>query len=300
MKIAAITVTQNDGFKFKEWVEYYQEYKDELFMHIIVDNNSEEKYFELVKKTFVDSIIIRRPINGGATGAYNDGIQRALENSAVDSILLIGNDVRIKKGSTTILHEYLFSNPAFGMVSPILFKKDSDIVECYGCDLTYLQFMKTLNAGDHIKDIKDEDRIVTLLPGGMNLSTRKFYETVGLQDDKLFLYWDEFDIYCRAKKAGFKMAATKRALAWHQHINPNNLSRRPLYVPLLGARNYVYLMKKHYSVSKCLWFLMLYAGSLSVNSIRTIRDQRSRVHYKYSFLGFFRGLSNNMSNDFLY
>lgn len=298
MKIAAITVTQNDGFKFKEWAEYYQEYKNELFMHIIVDNNSEEKYFELVKETFVDSIIIRRPINGGATGAYNDGIRRALENEDVDTILLVGNDVRIEKDSITILYEYLFSNPTFGMVSPVLLKKDSDIIECYGCDLKYLQFMKSLNAGDPVKDVKDEDRIVTLLPGGMNLSTRKFYETVGLQDEKLFLYWDEYDMYCRAKNAGFKMAATKRALAWHQHINPNNSSRRPLYVPLLGARNYVYLMKKHYGVVKRLKFLTLYAGSLLVNSIRTIGDQKSRRHYKYSFIGFFRGLSNNMSNDF--
>ena len=95
MNIAAITITYNDGYKFKEWVEHYQEYKSELYLHIIVDNGSEDEYMAQLKSTFTDSIIIERGKNGGCTHAYNDGIRYALNDKHVDAIMLIGNDIKL-------------------------------------------------------------------------------------------------------------------------------------------------------------------------------------------------------------
>ena len=37
MNVAAITITYNDDYKFTEWLGHYQEYKDELYLHIVVD-----------------------------------------------------------------------------------------------------------------------------------------------------------------------------------------------------------------------------------------------------------------------
>ncbi len=44
MKIAAITVTYNDDYKFDEWFQHYSEYKNELSQHIIVDNGSNKAF----------------------------------------------------------------------------------------------------------------------------------------------------------------------------------------------------------------------------------------------------------------
>ena len=38
MKIAAITLTRNDDFRLVPWKMYFQDYKDELYEHIVVDN----------------------------------------------------------------------------------------------------------------------------------------------------------------------------------------------------------------------------------------------------------------------
>ena len=43
MNVAAITITYNDDYKFTEWLGHYQEYKDELYLHIVVDNHSCEE-----------------------------------------------------------------------------------------------------------------------------------------------------------------------------------------------------------------------------------------------------------------
>ena len=44
MRVAAITITLNDDYKFEEWCKYYEEYKDEIYLHIIVDNGSKPTY----------------------------------------------------------------------------------------------------------------------------------------------------------------------------------------------------------------------------------------------------------------
>ena len=41
MKIAAITLTMNDdGERLEQWKRFYEGYKDDLYLHVIVDNAS--------------------------------------------------------------------------------------------------------------------------------------------------------------------------------------------------------------------------------------------------------------------
>ena len=89
MKIAAITVYYNEPNRINNWKKYYLDYKDDLFLHIIVDNGSDIDNFEILKLSFPDSIIIRREQNDGLTCAYNEGIKYALLNKYVDSIMHI-------------------------------------------------------------------------------------------------------------------------------------------------------------------------------------------------------------------
>ena len=201
MKIAAITITQNDGYKFKEWCEHYEEYKDVLYLHIIVDNKSNPDYLQKVKDYFTSSVIIERSSNGGCTGAYNDGIQEALKDKDVDSVMLVGNDIKISAEDVKELHRFLYSNEEYGMVSPILLSPGSDIIECYGSQLNAIGIDKRPFVGIHANDESlPPYREAEYVTGGMSLSKREFYEKVGLQDDNLFMYADELDMYYRAKK----------------------------------------------------------------------------------------------------
>lgn len=247
MHIAAIAITFNDGFKFREWVDHYSLYKDELYKNIIVDNGSDPRYLELVENTFTDSHIIKRQSNGGCTGAYNDGIRFALKDPKVDAIMLIGNDIKLEKGGVTKLYNFLYSNTQYGMVGPVVLKKDSNLVEIYGGKIN----PRTLTF-DHlfvnipVSDVSDSIVLADSLPGGMNMARRSFYEIVGLQDEYLFMYSDEIDTGIRARKHNLLMAATKDVLSWHQHINPGKAAVRSPLAGFLWGRNEVYLAKKHF------------------------------------------------------
>lgn len=298
MKIAGITMTMNDDFKFMEWCKWYEEYKDELYIHIVVDNASDPSYLKKVKEYFKDSIIIERHSNGGCTAAYNDGIKKALEYKEVDAIALCGNDCRFKKGALTEMYQFLFSKPEYGMVGGVVFKKDSDIVEDYGDTVNCIGIPKINFRNCKYEDLPDSLE-VSYVPGGINMSKREFYEKVGLQDENLFMYNDEVDMYYRAKKAGYVEAVTKKALTWHQHIpNPVVAGMRDK-MSFLNGRNRVYIIKKHkLGMSGALYFLYCFMMETLI-LFRDIKDKGTRTSYCNKVRGFYAGFRNNMDNSFL-
>lgn len=295
MKIAAITITYNDDYKLNEWVDHYKIYKDELFLHIIVDNSSSIEYLKDLENKFKESVFIKRISNGGCTIAYNDGIRYALANKNVDAIMLIGNDVHLEKSGLTKLASFLTSNDKYGMVAPIMFVKDSQVIEDFGSKITKCLYMYPVDYGKTIDTLKCVSKEVASVMGGMNLATRSFYEKIGLQDENLFMYSDEVDIGLRAKEAGYKLAVTSEVKSWHQHINPQGKSSRYPFTSYLMGRNKVYLAQKHYGgfrgfiqfIYHCLLF---FRGFLP-----HIFNAQARIDRYYFLWGSYNGLKKNMN-----
>lgn len=293
MKIASITVTMNDWHSVHQWTEYYNQYKNYIYKHIIVDNGSSKEYLKLLKELFPGSIIIERVENGGTTRAYNDGIKLALSDVLVDSIFLIANDIKLEDDLITVLHKKLFENETVGMIAPIMLLKDSNNIESYG------MMMKTKVSLDNIynkKSLTNDlpiEMIVDMVPGGMHLSKRELYEKVGLQDDSLFMYSDEVDWAIRMKKNNYKVLITRSVLCWHQHINSDGKKKgRNKLVFFLQARNKLLLAYKHYN------FLVVLETLFKVNVMKTpytIRRSVLNVNpnlFIYYLIGTFYGFFN--------
>jgi GT2 family glycosyltransferase len=296
MKVAVITVTYNDSFKHKEWVEYFQLYKNELYLHIIVDNGSKPEYIKLVENTFSDSYLIKRKTNGGCTGAYNNGISYALLDKEVDAIMLIGNDIKLEPGGLTILYNLLFSKTNYGMVAPIILKKDSNYIESVGCSISKKLYLTEPHIDEDVNSLNSEIYEFEAVAGGMNLAKREFYEIIGLQDEKLFMYSDEVDMGLRAKKNGYKMAVSKSVKSWHQHINLDNSSIRRPYSGFLIARNKVYLAKKHFGFMKSL-YVFGYQMKTFISFLNAgLFDKNKLIFSFYFLLGACCGLFGIMKN----
>ena len=292
MKIAAISICMNDSFKTNEWFQHYQQYKQALYKHIIVDNASEKEYIELVKELFCDSIIIHRAQNGGSTAAYNDGIKLALQDPLVDSILLIANDIKLSNNALEVLHKKLYESDKVIMISPVMLCKDSDnLIESYGASIKSGIILKSFDTGSILSESLPLNRIVDIVPGGMSLSKRKLYETVGLQDESLFMYSDEIDMGIRIRKLGYKVSVTREVLCWHQHLNQIGGSRDG-FSYFLQARNKLLLGYKHYTI-----FWVIYTF-LTVNClkipfvIRRAFIERKLKFILYYLIGSFCGLFN--------
>ena len=140
MKIASVTLFCNEGFRLNPWVRYFSEYKDDIYLQIIVNNGNPEDTI-LLKSAFPDAVVLfsKTP---NMIASYNLAIKYILEKTDADSILQITNDLRIEKGGLAQIHEILFREQQYGMISPILLKKDSEIVENYGAEIDFSNITK--------------------------------------------------------------------------------------------------------------------------------------------------------------
>jgi len=303
MNIALITITRNDDCRFREWVNHYKEYKDELYLHLIVDNDSTPEYQDLLRKTFPDSIIIELGYNGGCTSAYNAGIKYALSNKKVDAISLLGNDIRMPKGEITKLYDFLFSNDNYGMVFPIVLRPiiGNDRVNSFGNAIDR-KTMRMIDQNHKMLISSLPDMLICETgPGGCNMSKPFFYEKVGLQDEKMFMYSDEVEMGIRAKKVGVTMAITKNAVAWHMHINQKGKTNRSTFTPFLIARNKIYVAKKHFGRKEIFTTLCFWSKIAVIGMVSSIIHSKGidSIIYSFNYLkGLWAGITNNMKNNF--
>ena len=297
MKVAVITVTRNDIYRFEEWCQYYEEYKKDIYLHIIVDDASDIEYSNKIKEYFKDSLIIRRDKNGGSNAALNDAISHILTNNKeVDAIFVLDNDIKLKEGCIEALYNYLYSDEKLGMVGPLVLRKDSDIIEDFGVRLTMVDTV-FINSGDKAELIpQNKTMYVDVVPGGINMCKRSYYENVGLQDETIFMYCDERDMAFRTKKAGLFNGVTSSAVAWHQHKYCPPVGKR-LRSMFLLSRNRIYLQKKHKGFFAALILFLWNSLIISLVIIKYIKDPQKIKDYKERMRGNLCGILGNMDNS---
>lgn len=246
MKIAVITLFCREWFRAEAWKQYYDGYKDDVYLHVIV-NNGDADDTEKLKETFPDSLVLRSE-TPNMMASYNLALAEVLRHPEVDAIAQIVNDIRLSPGALGVLYAYLMGEPGLAMVSPVLLKKDSDIVDSLGCTIhpKFLSFVHNA-VGRPLEEIGIQERFVTALPAGIVLARRDLYEQFGFQDEALMMYADEIDMGIRVAKLGYRLGATSAAQAWHQHVNPGGKAVRSMNAAFFMGRNPVYIARKYYS-----------------------------------------------------
>lgn len=290
-------MTYNDGYKLKEWIDHYNQYKGQLDYYVVVDNGSKKGYVEALEEAFREEVLIKRTSNGGCTAAYNDGIRYILENTDADAIVIIANDFKLKDDCLKIMYEYLYSDDLLGIVSTAVLAKDSTKVDNYGHKVNKYKVIE-LEKGKDLSDLQPPNKYTDLVTGGFYMAKRKFYEEVGLQDENLFMYGDEFDTSIRTKKAGFKTGVTCETYGWHWHINEPNVTGRKPASNYLIARNRIYVSRKHFGIEMVLgsfWYFSLRQFFVLATS-GIINGKKDRFEKAwYSLIGGINGLKGDMT-----
>lgn len=133
MKIACITVFCNEKFRLDNWKYYFSEYKDDISMHVIVNNGNKEDT-KILHEIFPDSIILESE-GSNLVRAYNIGTKYILKDKSIDAIMQITNDIKFKKGGIAELYKLLYSDKNIAVSGPVLLEKDSNRVEVFGIDV---------------------------------------------------------------------------------------------------------------------------------------------------------------------
>ncbi len=295
MNIATITLFCKERFRIEKWIEYYKEYKEDIYLHVIV-NNGDVEDTDYLKSLFPESLVLYCPTNN-LVASYNWGLKEILNHQEIDAIAQITNDIKLSDKGLSELYNFLYSNPKYGMVSPILFEKDSFIINQYGStiDMQIMSFNHNLQ-GFHLSDVKQTVMECSGLPAGINLAKREIYEKVGLQDENIIMYCDETDIDIRIAKEGYLLAVTSDVHAWHQHTFAPGKQVRNNYAAYYMGRNHIYIARKYFGGKILLQTILHYVQKSVCFLCACVVHHKSKEEFLYNwyfFKGVWAGIRNN-------
>lgn len=299
MKIATITVFCNERFRVPKWKEYYNGYKDDIYLHVIV-NNGDTRDTSFLKEEFPNSLVLSCPSNN-LLAAYNLGLTEVLKDDSVDAISQITNDIKLSRNAYSLLYERLYNDDILVMVSPVLLNKDSEYIDLMGADINFdTMAFNHIHIGERLDNVKQDKIICTGLPAGIFLAKRCFYEKYGFQDENIFMYSDEVDMGIKTQKAGKLMACYKDICAWHQHENrPGSNTRSPLASYFCG-RNPIYIAKKYHQKKKIVCTILYHILRSVKLFLACIIHNKIKEDYIYAyafFKGTIAGIFNKMNNQ---
>ncbi len=199
--------------------------------------------------------LIQNERNLGFAGGNNVGIKYLLNERETDFIFLLNNDVLVSKDFLKPLIMEMKNNKKIGIIGPKIYYYDDPLkIYCAGCDIS-CSLLKGVIINERGKNNIDKgqyDKVEDVgYISGCCLGIRKeVVETVGLMDERFFLYFEETDWILRIKQFGWRVIYTPKSIVWHKgsHTIGEDNPFRVYYI----IRNKLLLSQK--VLKKKLWF----------------------------------------------
>lgn len=175
---------------------------------VVLDNSSTDDSVARIREAHPDVTLIETGANLGFAGGNNVGIRYALDRGA-DYIWLLNNDTKVFANTLEALVTVAEDDHTIGILgSPIYEMDEPEILQTWG--------------GGHINMVlgratrcKKGD-IPDYVTGASMFVRGKVFDTVGLLDDKFFMYWEDADFSLRATKYGWKIYVEPQARVLHK------------------------------------------------------------------------------------
>jgi len=185
---------------------------------ILIDNASEDKSIEIVKKCFPDIRIIPLDKNYGPALARNQGFKE----SSSDEILFLDNDVVLAPGFIENLLKALESNPGTAAAMPqVYFADQQQRIQYNGADSHFLGLMSLEQSEHPANKVRKIGSIVT----ACFWVDRKHWREENPFDDSFFFNYEDHDFGIRTRIKGLEIISITSAHCFHKE-GTQGLSRR--------------------------------------------------------------------------
>ena len=287
MKVAGVSLTYNDDYKFDEWYNHYKNYKDDLFIHIVVDNNSHDFSGFKIQNEFPEIEFIQNKINLGFTGANNVAIKWAIKNN-YEYTMLLNNDTEVDKYFLNYLITTFDNDPLIGAVQPLILEYDNKNIIWNGGGTIDFKFGRFLNPNKGLSKFNFKTlNKVEWISGCCFMIKSDVIKKVGMLDDFFFVYFEDADLSLRINRSGFKLYVENKSLIYHHEgkswisANKNNEGYISPKTHYLNIRNHIYILKKFknnfniifsiiFQIAKISGYLIYFTSRLRFNKLKKV------------------------------
>jgi GT2 family glycosyltransferase len=170
------------------------------------------------------------PRNVGYAGAMNMGVRRWLADD-IKWILLLTHEVVIRRGALRRMLQAAVSDEQLGIVGPALRDREA------GCVFSYGGRQQPDGRVNHITELPPAGpggvARCAWVDGSVLLVRAAALSTVGMFEERFFMYFEEVDLCLRVRRAGWEVGVALDAVV---ETSPG-FSQRPLAFAYLMARN---------------------------------------------------------------
>jgi len=194
----------------------------ENYKILLIDNHSTDDSVSAIKHSFPDLEVIVNGDNLGYAEGNNVGIRHVLNGNA-EYVLLLNNDTIVDPEFLSNMIKTAESESGIGIVGPKIyyykFNGKDNVINSVGGTINYytgtvsLYGFKEVDEGQY-----DLAQKVDYVEGACILIKRDVFDRIGYLNPKYFMYWEETDFCTRARKAGFKVITSPKAVIWHKSI----------------------------------------------------------------------------------
>jgi len=266
-KVGLVTITFNGEGVIDGFLDAVANQDYPNFTLYVIDNNSADQTLNKINdaKNRFELSLIENNFNNGVAGGNNQGIKKALEEGC-DYIVLINNDTEFESSLITKLMEKAKSTSYNIIVPKMMYYDEPDVLWFAGGFFNKRMGYMNYHVGMGEKDENQyHEREITYAPTCCVLIHKSVFETVGLMDEKYFVYFDDTDFWFRVLKNGkYKMLYISDVQFYHKvgSLTKSKIGHRKKFkfsdfVMRFNTRNRVYYLKKQKSVLAFLniiWF----------------------------------------------
>lgn len=213
---------------------------------ILVDNNSHDDSVALLEQYIAKSKtpihFIKNGVNSGFTGGNNIGFSYALEQG-YEYIGTLNPDATADTYWTTSLLTELDTYKDVGITTGILARSDKKTVDTTAEQYTTWGIPGPRGRDSLLADAPKDAEYVFGSTGGGFIARADMLRSIGLFDEKFFMYFEDVDLSFRAQLAGYKVRYTPGAIAYHKlSASTNKVPGLAVYntfknLPMLYVKN---------------------------------------------------------------
>ncbi len=261
------------------------------FKVLLLDNGSPDHSGDAIARTFGEFSFLSLPQNLGFAGGSNAGINFCLERGA-DWVWLLNNDTRVDPQSLSLLMIQARKNATAGALGAMVFTPAGDEYVASGLGEIDFGRAKTLMR----KEVPPETEALSCQwLSGCNLLLRSTaFKSVNGFDEAYFLYFEDTDLCCRLREAGWQCLLVPAARVEHiggaSTEGSLNTWRSYYY-----TRNRLLFFRRHLKGSKSASAYFHIAGHLLRHSlVLPWRGEKGRRQLKAELLGLRDYLQNKL------
>ena len=218
---------------------------------IVFDNASNDGSIAMMKKFVkthtIPSSITFKPLYSDENIGFGNGNNQAVKQASGEYLLFLNSDTEtLEDAIPNLLHSY--KNSDFDFAGAKLLNTDNSVQLSVGRFYSlFIAFLALFTFADrwHATRYSPHDvRKVDWVSGACFITRKSLYEKLQGFDPKIFMYWEEVDLFYRASKQGYSVGFfPKPTFIHHEGASSKNRS-----APIIKVfEGYLTFYKKHHS-----------------------------------------------------